>query len=108
MIFYMSPTTPVSFEAKQYFGYSLNNEALKIVNTVHQVDRPFFLSKQWEEEAISNIKLVKETVNLQKGFNTLRVFAVSPQMIFEKIVLHKASIPLPQSYLGPVESYFNK
>ena len=108
MIFYMSPTTPVSFEAKQYFGYSLNNEALKIVNTVHQEDRPFFLSKQWAEEAISNIKLVKETVNLQKGFNTLRVFAVSPQMIFEKIVLHKASIPLPQSYLGPVESYFNK
>ena len=108
MIFYMSPTTPVSFEAKQYFGYSLNNEALKIVNTVLQADRPFFLSKQWEEEAISNIKLVKETVNLQNGFNTLRVFAVSPQMIFEKIVLHKASIPLPQSYLGPVESYFNK
>ena len=105
MILYMSPTTPVCFESKHYIGYSINDEKMICVNTVHQPDRPFFLSRQWEEEAISNIKIVKETVNLKKGLNTLKLYAVSPQIMIEKIVLHKTTVPLPESYLGPKESF---
>ena len=39
------------------------------------------------------------------GINTLRFYAVSPAIILEKIVLCPDGTTLPESYLGPRESY---
>ena len=108
VLFYLAPTTPVVFESKQYLGYGANGEPMKVVNTVHDPGKPFFLSKQWENEAISNVKLVQSEINLKKGLNTIRFYGISPQIILEKFVVYKKGMELPKSCLGPKESYYHR
>lgn len=103
--FYMSATTPVVYERKQYIGFAVNEEALQIVNTIYHEEEQFFLSEQWKQEANDNIKLLECRVTCRKGKNRLRFFAVSPAIVLEKIVLYPEGIPLLDSYLGPKESY---
>lgn len=102
--FYMAATTPVYYEAKQYIAFSVNDEEKKMENTVKQ-NRQFFLSPQWEKEAFENIKITESTVVCQEGINTLRFYAASPAIVLERIVLWQEGTILPESYLGPKESY---
>jgi hypothetical protein len=104
LCFYLSPTTPVVFEREQYVGYSVNDEAIQIINTVEKPEIPFFLSPQWEREAMDNIKLVKTAVECKEGINKLHFYGMSPAIILEKILLYEISTKLPESYLGPGES----
>lgn len=103
--FHMSATTPVTFEPKQYIGYSVNGGAVQVVNTVHEENRPFFGSEQWYAEGFANVKLTEAVILCHAGVNTLRFYAVSPAIILEKIVLWPDGTTLPESYLGPQESY---
>lgn len=103
--FHMSATTPVTFEPRQYIGYSVNGGDVCIVNTVKEPDRPFFGSTQWYAEGFANVKLTEAVVPCREGLNTLRFYAVSPAIILEKIVLWPEGTALPESYLGPRESY---
>ena len=103
--FHMSATTPVTFEPKQYIGYSVNGGAVQVVNTVHEENRPFFGSEQWYAEGFANVKLTEAVILCHAGVNTLRFYAVSPAIILEKIVLWPDGTTLPESYLGPRESY---
>lgn len=103
--FHMSATTPVTFEPKQYIGYSVNGGAVQVVNTVREENRPFFGSEQWYAEGFANVKLTEAVILCHAGVNTLRFYAVSPAIILEKIVLWPDGTSLPESYLGPRESY---
>lgn len=103
--FYLSATTPVTFEPKQYIGFSVNDDDLQIVNTVREENKPFFLSAQWTKEAYEHIKLTEATVTCKKGRNRLYVYGMSPAVVTERIVLWKDGTQLPESYLGPRESY---
>lgn len=44
-------------------------------------------------------------VKIREGINKLRFYGMSPAIILEKIVLHEISTELPDSYLGPNESF---
>lgn len=103
--FYLAPATPVVFEPKQYLAYSVNGGEPVRVNTVENEKIPFFSSPQWEREAKDCIKLVEQTAVCQKGENRLRVYAMSPGIVLEKIVLWPTDTPLKESYLGPTFSY---
>jgi hypothetical protein len=107
LCFELAPTTPTVFKPEHYIGYSLNCEDVHVVNTVRDTKIPFFLSPQWEEEAKDNVKKVKTTEVCRKGVNTLRFFGVSPSMVLEKIYLVRKGVKLPDSYLGPPESFRN-
>ncbi len=102
---YLSATTPVVYERKQFVGVKMNEGELQAVNTVREVDRQFFLSPQWEQEAIAQIKLVTMTCACREGLNELHYYAMSPAVVLEKLVLSKEETELPESYLGPTESY---
>lgn len=103
--FYMAATTPVVYERKQYIGFSINGEDIRIVNSVREEDKQFFTSRQWTDEAYSNIKLVDNIVTCKEGLNKLRFYGMSPAIVLERIVLHPVGTVLPDSYLGPKESY---
>ena len=103
--FYMAATTPVVYERKQYIGFSVNEGNVKIVNTVKEEAKQFFLSKQWSDEAYTNIKIVDDMVTCKKGLNKLRFWGMSPAIVLERIVLHPVGTVLPGSYLGPTESF---
>ncbi len=105
--FEMAPSTPVTFDKGQFFGYSVNGEKVKTVNTVKQPEIPFFPSPQWAQEARDNVKKITETVSCVKGENELTFVAMSPGIVLERILLVRQGTELPKSYLGPEESYIN-
>lgn len=103
--FYLAATTPVVYKSEQYIGFSVNEDAIQIVNTVRETDKPFFLSRQWEQEAYEQIKLTDFTIYCKKGVNRLYFYGMSPAVVLERIVISRDGVPLPVSYLGPRESY---
>jgi hypothetical protein len=103
--FEMAPTTPTVFKPKQFMAYSVNEEEPIVVNTVRQVDRPFFGSPQWTLEAMENVKKVNVAALCKEGENALRFYAISPGMILERVLLVRDGVEMPESYLGPRESY---
>ena len=106
--FYLAPTTPVTNESRQYLGYSLNEGNVKIINTVKEEDKPFFTSAQWQKEAYEQIKITETEAICKKGCNRLYFYAMSPAIVLERIVLWEKDKELPESYLGPTESFFEK
>ena len=106
--FYMAATTPVVYERKQYIGFSVNETGIQIVNTVEKEEVQFFTSEQWTKEAYNNIKILETDAECKEGLNTLRFFGMSPAIVLERIVLYPEGTKLPESYLGPRESYYCK
>lgn len=102
--FYLAPSTPVVYEPVQYIGFSVNDTEIQIVNTVKE-ERQFFLSAQWEQEAYESVKITECTINCRKGENILRFYGMSPAVVLERIVLWQEGSLLPESYLGPKESF---
>lgn len=105
LCFEMAPTTPTVFDTKQFMAYAVNGEKPVVINTVRQLDRPFFNSPQWAFEARDNVKKVDVAVKCKEGENSLRFYAISPGMILERVILVRDGVELPASYLGPRESY---
>lgn len=68
-------------------------------------ERQFFASEQANREATDHIKITDGKVVCRKGVNELRLYAASPAMVYEKIVLWKSGTNLKESYMGPRESY---
>ncbi|MBQ7934621.1 MAG: glycosyl hydrolase 115 family protein [Lachnospiraceae bacterium] len=103
--FYMAATTPVVYERKQYIGFSINDGRVQKVNTVKEEDKQFFLSDQWRWEAYNHIKLTEAVIECRKGLNELHFWGMSPAIVLERVVLWPKDGELPESYLGPRESY---
>jgi hypothetical protein len=105
LTFELAPTTPVTFKPTQCIGFSMNRGRIQILDTVRQPDRPFFGSRQWAVEAMESVKKVTTKVKCSKGENTLTFYGMSPSVVLERILLVKEGVELPESYLGPGESY---
>jgi hypothetical protein len=103
--FYMAPTSPVDNRQYLYIGTQINDESVKIDNTLWYADRPYFYGPQWSKEAHDNVKVYHRKINCKKGVNSLRFYNVSPNILLERIVLHPEESKLPESYLGPEESF---
>lgn len=104
--FYMAPSTPVSHEQHLYIGTQINQGPVSLDNTVWDTSRAFFASPEWEAEAYNMVKRCRKKFECVKGVNILRFYHVSPNICLERIVLHAEEIVLPESYLGPTESFY--
>ena len=93
------------FTGEQFIAYSVNEGSVQIVNTVMEPDKSLFLSTQWSREAFDNIKIVEVETECVCGVNYLRFLGMSPAIVLERIVLYRKGGKLPESYLGPGESY---
>ncbi len=106
--FYLAPSTPVDSRQNLYIGTRINEEPVSIANTVWDSGREYFLSRQWSKEAFDNVKIFHRELNCHKGLNRLYFYHVSPNILLERIVLHPEDEELPDSYLGPEESFYCK
>ena len=59
----------------------------------------------WGTDITNNIRIKSAYFDCQKGINTLKVYAVTPNLVLEKIVLYPNEFVMKQSYLGPKETY---
>ena len=105
LTFEMAPTTPSVFEPVQYIGFSLNGGEVQKINTVLQPERPFYNSPQWYREAMDAVKKTETVIHCTEGINTIRFYGMSPSIVLERIVLVREDAVLPESYLGPKESF---
>ncbi len=85
---------------------SLNGEEEFVFETVKEPAAFYPTCRQWSEEARSNIKQYRCTVTCRPGINSLKYYPISPNLTLERIVLHRQDQALPESYLGPGESFY--
>lgn len=107
--FYLAPSNTAHMDLRLCLGIQVNEESIRIENAVS----PRFRSldchcPEWVSAVKDNIRIHKSEVFCKKGINELRVYAASPFVVLEKIVLYPKSNPIPESYLGPKESYYKK
>lgn len=60
----------------------------------------------WSRMVLDQIRIVGTDAVLGQGLNEIRVEAADPGFVLEKLVLVREGQRLPESYLGPAESYY--
>ena len=103
--FYLNPSNPAYKDNKLAFIAEVGGE--KIMKQL--VDEKTFAVGDnqfpWGTDITNNIRISSIYAECREGFNILRFYPVTPNIVLEKIVIHAANEPFPQSYLGAPESY---
>jgi len=94
---YLSPTLDFSHDTALSYAISIDDEAPQIIDII-QADH-----RSWNTNVAENIKILSSKHEVKKaGVHTLKVWALSPGVVLQKLVLETKAIP--SSYLGPPES----
>ncbi|MCR5356048.1 MAG: glycosyl hydrolase 115 family protein [Lachnospiraceae bacterium] len=112
---YIAPVNPVGMDGRLLYGISVSagdlagkekwSEEIETINAIPDGFKVGDDNHIWGSGALENIRKSRSRVILSKGINTLRIFAVTPGFVPEKIVISKAGKNLPESYLGPKETF---
>ena len=105
--YYMNPSNPATKDNNYKFAAGVNGS----VKTLDIVSKDFAVGdnqEPWGTDVTNNIRIVTTSAECKKGKNTLKVYAVTPNLVLEKIVIAKENTIIPESYLGPAETYFVK
>ncbi len=102
--FYCNPSNPATKDNYLAFSAGLNGEMTKL----DMVSKDFAVGdnqEPWSTDIVNNIRIVSFTAECRSGLNTLKVGAITPNFVLEKIVIHPADYQMPQSYFGAPETY---
>ncbi len=103
--FFLNPSNPAYKDNKLAFIAEVNGDKIKkdVVDekTFAVGDNQF----PWGEDITNNIRISTVYADCRAGLNILRFYPVTPNIVLEKIVVHNANEPFPQSYLGAPESF---
>ncbi len=101
---YMQPSNPVSMDNTLYYGIQVNEDKIDLVNVIPE---GYYVGDGlWGKRVLNNIHRHTTTVDCSLGLNTLRVYAVSPGFVLEKLVIYPKGMKPAESYLGPTETYY--
>lgn len=104
---YMSPSNPVDSGNKIAYALQANAKPITEHNVLPPGAKVGDDQQIWAQGVLCNCRTHSSRIECVKGLNSLRVFAVTPGFVLERIVLNPEAEPLPPSYLGPEESYFS-
>ena len=88
-------------------AYVLCNEDADELKVIGAVDDDFYASHtcpQWCMGVLDNVRRIKTHVKVKKGFNKLYIYAGSPNVSFDKLMLWPEDYRMPLTYLGAPES----
>ncbi len=106
--FYLNPSNPAYKDNKLQFTVEVNGK--KLLKDV--VDSKVFAvgdnKEPWSTDITNNIRIATVYADCSAGLNSLKVSPVTPNLVLEKIVIHEANKPMPQSYLGAPETFVIK
>lgn len=106
--FYMQPSNPVTRENQLLYAVRINEEMTETVNAVEKDYQVGDQAKKWAEGVLSQIRRQTVSIKCRAGFNTLRVYHVTPGFVLEKIVIYPMGEKPEESYLGPAETYHGR
>ena len=96
---------PIIRGGRLNFGYAVNDENMRIAHGVGEGYFTDYQCAEWDKAVLDHEHVTTAKLELRKGLNTLSVYAGDAGFVLEKLVMHKETFELPQTYLGPVESY---
>ena len=106
--FYMQPSNPVTRENQFLYAVRINEEMTETVNAVEKDYQVGDQAEKWAEGVLSQIRRQTVSIKCRAGFNTLRVYHVTPGFVLEKIVIYPMGEKPEESYLGPAETYHGR
>lgn len=106
--FYMQPSNPVTRENQLLYAVRINEEMTETVNAVEKDYQVGDQAEKWAEGVLSQIRRQTVSIKCRAGFNTLRVYHMTPGFVLEKIVIYPMGEKPEESYLGPAETYHGR
>ncbi|GFN33972.1 glycosyl hydrolase 115 family protein [Paenibacillus xylaniclasticus] len=103
---YMQPSNPVTTENTIYYGIQANDGPIHVLNAVPKGHSVGEYNPHWAAGVLDNIRRHSSQIVCESGLNRVRVFAVSPGFVLEKLVIYPAGHKPAESYLGPTETYY--
>lgn len=94
----MQPSNPVSVDNNILYGIQANEDEVSIVDAIP--DGYFVGDLLWNQRVLDNIHRHSSKISCKEGLNTLRIYAVSPGFVLEKIVIYPENKKPAESYLG--------
>ena len=102
---YVNPSNPYSRDNVIFFGISANDGE---INKINMIEPDFAVgdgNPYWSLVVTENKRVVEAELKLRKGINDINVYAVDPNFVVQKLVIHKAGEEPMPSYLGPKETF---
>ena len=103
--FYTAPNNPVIYKGKMCVGLGVNGADYQVVNMIPDEGYIPWVSPDWAEGVLSQIHKSTAEILLHKGENTIVIKAMDPAVVLQKLVIAKDGVSVPDSYLGPKESF---
>lgn len=98
---YFSPTINFKTGDGLKYGIGFDDEKPQIIN-FNQDDS----EKSWAQSVANNIKIITSTHQIENaGNHVLKIYAVDPALVLQKIVIETEEGKVLESYLGPPESF---
>ena len=98
---YLMTRNPVKRGERCRFAISVNESAPVAIYAVSENYYTEWFNLEWAHGVLDHGRIVSTNVSLKKGLNEVYIYAGEPGVIIEKIVLHPAENPIPESMLGP-------
>lgn len=98
---YFSPTINFKIGDGLKYGIGFDNEKPQIMNLNADSSE-----KAWAESVANNIKIITSTHEIENsGNHALKIYAIDPALVLQKIVIETEEGKILESYLGPLESF---
>ncbi len=105
---YMSPANPSTQAGSLYYGIGINDAVTDIVDAIPQGFKVTDNNVFWSEGVLNNIRKSTSTIKCKCGLNRLKIYALEPGLVLQKIVVYKTGNKPPYGYLGAKETFFIK
>jgi hypothetical protein len=103
---YMQPSNPAAADNTLYYGIQVNDGHIEVVNTIPEGQKVGDHNHQWAAGVLDNIRRHSSEISCNEGTNKIRIYAVSPGFVLEKLVIYPTGKNPLESYLGPTETYY--
>lgn len=101
---YLQPSNPVSMENILSYGVQANDDSIDVINIIPE--GYYVGNAYWEERVLNNIHRQSSVISCKEGVNTLRIYAVTPGFVLEKLLIYPKGNKPAEGYLGPTETYY--
>ncbi|GMK37215.1 hypothetical protein PCCS19_02680 [Paenibacillus sp. CCS19] len=103
---YMQPSNPITTDNTLHYGIQANEDEIQVRNCIVRGQQVSEYNRDWATGVLDNIRRHVSQVACREGRNQLRIYAVSPGFVLEKLVIYPVGKKPAESYLGPTESYY--
>lgn len=104
-----APSNPLTEGGRLCFGLKVNQgEVMQVPSVPEGYIGGEPEDEYWSEGVLNQIHKTPVTVSLHKGINKIQIFAADAGFVLEELLLYREDVKLPESYLGPVESWYSK